>query len=81
LEGTANITVRADGPRRTAVQFNSQYVLDGLRFNANGVPVVAIEWRFTSGSSDTQINLGVPVTCRPSYKIERDFLTEVSARL
>jgi hypothetical protein len=80
LTGTANITIRAEGPKKTAVQFNSQYELDGYRAAGNGALVQVAQWRFTSGSSDTQ-NLGVTVVCRPSYKIEHDFLNEVAARL
>jgi hypothetical protein len=80
LTGTANINIRSEGPKKTAIQFNSQYTLDGFRPSAYGGVEKVVEWQFNSGSSDTQ-NLGVMVTCRPSYKIERDFLNEVSARL
>jgi len=80
LSGTANITIRSEGRNRTAVQFNSQYTLEGFRPSPYGGLQKVVEWRFTSGTSDTQ-SLGVQVTCRPSYKIERDFLTEVSARV
>jgi len=80
LSGTANITIRSEGRNRTAVQFNSQYTLEGFRPSPYGGLEKVAEWRFTSGTADTQ-NLGVQVTCRPSYKIENDFLTEVSARV
>ncbi len=80
LKGTANINIRSEGPKRTAVQFNSQYVLSGYRPTGYGTLAKVVEWDFTSGSSDTQ-SLGIPVTCQPSYKIEHDFLTEVAARL
>jgi hypothetical protein len=80
LEGTANINIRSEGPRRTAVQFNSHYVLSGYRPTGYGALAKVVEWNFNSGSSDTQ-NLGIAVTCQPSYKIEHDFLTEVAARL
>ena len=80
LSGTANINIRSQGPSRTALQFNSQYTLEGFRPGPYGGLVKVAEWKFTSGSADTQ-NLGVLVTCRSSYKIERDFLNEVSARL
>ena len=80
LKGTANITIRSEGPKRTAVQFNSQYHLSGYRPTGYGTVEKVVEWNFNSGSADTQ-NLGVAVTCQPSYKIERDFLTEVAARL
>ena len=80
LTGTANLNIRADGARRTAIEFNSQYDLVGYRVNGYGVPVAVVEWKFNSGSSDTKMNFGAPLTCRPSYKIEHDFLTEVSAR-
>ncbi len=81
LSGTANINIRSEGKKRTAIQFNSQYDLVGYRDNGYGIPVPVIEWKFNSGSSDTEMNFGVPVVCRPSYKIEQDFLTEVEARL
>jgi len=80
LQGTANITIRSEG-RRTAIQFNSQYTLDGFRRGPYGELIKAAEWRFTSGSPDAQNVLGTLVTCRSSYKIEGDFLSEVSARL
>jgi hypothetical protein len=80
LEGTANVNIRSQGSNRTAIQFNSQYTLDGFRPDPYGGLARVVEWKFNSGSSDTQ-NLGVLVTCRSSYKIERDFLNEVSARL
>jgi hypothetical protein len=80
LSGTANINIRSEGPKRTAVQFNSQYQLEGFRPGAYGTLEKVVEWRFNSGSSDSE-NLGILVTCRPSYKIERDFLNEVAARL
>jgi hypothetical protein len=80
LDGTANINIMSEGHNRTAIQFNSQYTLDGYRPGPYGEPEKVAEWSFTSGTSDTQ-NVGVPVTCRSSYKIESDFLTEVSARL
>ena len=81
LEGTANIDIRAEGRNRTAIQFNSQYILAGYRPGPYGTPVKVVEWRFTSGTSDTQLVNGIPITCRPWYKIEHDFLTEVTARL
>lgn len=88
LSGDANIDIRSEGPDRTAIQFNSQYTLDGYETAPNGELVRVAQWQFTSGSSDTQNvappglpELGTLVTCRPSYKIERDFLNEVSARL
>jgi len=81
LSGTANITIRSEGPKRTAVQFNSQYELNGYRASGYGGLERVAQWRFTSGTSDVQIVLGIAVTCRPSYKIEHDFLTEVEARL
>jgi hypothetical protein len=80
LEGTANINIRSEGRRRTAIQFNSQYTLSGYKPDGYGNLVRVAQWQFNSGSSDTQ-NIGVMVVCRPSYKIERDFLNEVSARL
>ncbi len=80
LSGTANITIRSEGRGRTAVQFNSHYDLEGFNPNGYGGYVKVAEWQFNSGSSDTQ-HLGVLVTCRPSYKIEREFLNEVAARL
>ena len=80
LTGTANITIRSEGPRRTAVHFNSRSDLSGYRPTGYGTVAKVVEWNFNSGSADTQ-NLGVAVTCQPSYKIERDFLTEVAARL
>ncbi len=81
LSGTANITIRSEGARRTEVQFNSHYTLVGFRRDASGVPFAAAQWQFNSGTSDTQNILGTMVVCRPSYKIEHDFLSEVSARL
>jgi hypothetical protein len=81
LSGTANITIRSEGRNRTAIQFNSQYRLRGIRVDAYGAPVAVAEWRFTTGTSDTAVINGVSVVCQPSYKIERDFLNEVSARL
>jgi len=81
LDGTANIDIRAEGPRRTAIQFNSQYTLGGYRPNGYGEMVKVAEWQFTSATTDTQNVNGVLVTCRSSYKIEHDFLTEVAARL
>jgi hypothetical protein len=85
LNGTANITIRSEGSNRTAIQFNSQYVLDGYRTESYGGLIKVAQWQFTSGSCDTQrvgpADFGVLVTCRPSYKIERDFLSEVTARL
>ena len=80
LKGTANINIRSEGPKRTAVQFNSQYDQSGYRSTGYGTVEKVVEWNFNSGSSDTQ-NLGIAVTCQPSYKIEHDFLTEVAARL
>ena len=79
LSGTANINIRAEGAKRTAIQFNGSYVLDGYRQGQLGLERAA-EWKFTSGSSDVA-TVGIPVTCRSSYKIENDFLTEVAARL
>jgi len=67
--------------RRTAIQFNSQYTLGGYRPNGYGEMVKVAEWQFTSATTDTQNVNGVLVTCRSSYKIEHDFLTEVAARL
>lgn len=81
LSGTANIAIRSEGRNRTAIQFNSQYDLQGIRAGAYGVPVVVAEWKFTTGTSDTATVNGVGVVCQPSYKIERDFLNEVAARL
>ncbi len=81
LSGTANINIRSEGARLTVVQFNSHYALVGYRRDAYGVPFRAAAWQFNSGTSDTQNIFGTLVSCRPSYKIERDFLNEVSARL
>jgi hypothetical protein len=81
LEGTANITIRSEGNGRTAIQFNSQYNLKGLRPSPYGGLVAVAEWTFNTGTSDTAVVNGVKVVCQPSYKIERDFLQEVSARL
>jgi hypothetical protein len=81
LSGTANVTIRSEGSKRTAIQFNSQYTLRGIQLGAYGAPVVVAAWKFTTGTSDTAVVNGVKVVCQPSYKIERDFLTEVSARL
>ncbi len=80
LSGTANINIRSEGRNRTAIQFNSQSTLSGYRPGPYGTVVKVAEWKFTSGTADTQ-NLGALVTCRSSYKIERDFLNEVAARL
>jgi hypothetical protein len=80
LEGTANINIRSEGPRQTAIQFNSQYTLAGYGPAADGTLQKLVEWQFTSRTSDTEMR-GVNVTCRPSYRIERDFLNEVAARL
>jgi hypothetical protein len=85
LSGTGNITIRSMGPRRTLIQVNSLYTLAAFGVDANNVPVQLAVWRFTTREPDTQ-TLAVnfmprPVTCRPSYKLEEDFLTEVSARL
>lgn len=81
LSGTANINIMERGPKRTAIQFNSHYTLDGYIPDGYGHLVKAVEWNFTSATADTQPVFGVAVTCRPSYKIERDFLSEVSARI
>jgi hypothetical protein len=81
LEGRANINIRSQGANRTAIQFNSHYTLSGFRPDGVGGLARVAGWTFNSGSSDTQ-SVGVtPVTCRSSYKIERDFLSEVAARL
>jgi len=83
LSGTANIDIRAESRHRTAIQFNAQYTLTGYRIGPDGNPAPVVQWQFTSGNSDTETvsELNLPVTCRSSYKIEQDFLTEVSARL
>ncbi len=83
LSGTGNITIRSVGPRKTRIQINSLYVLDGSQ--KIGDNTVVTQWKFTTREPDTQRALvdfvAQPVTCRPSYKLEEDFLTEVSARL
>ncbi len=83
LSGTANIDIREESRNRTAIQFNAQYTLTGYRTGPDGNPVPVVQWQFTSGNADTETvsEVNVAVTCRPSYKIEQDFLTEVSARL
>jgi hypothetical protein len=83
LSGTANIDIREESRDRTAIQFNAQYTLTGYRTGPDGNPVPVVQWQFTSGNSDTETvsEVNVAVTCRSSYKIEQDFLTEVSARL
>jgi hypothetical protein len=80
LHGTANINIRSEGPRQTAIQFNSQYTLAGYGPAGNGTFQKLVEWQFTSRTSDTEVRI-FNVTCRPSYRIEREFLNEVSARL
>jgi hypothetical protein len=86
LSGRANITVRARGPRRTTVQVNSIYdlVVNGHQPFQQQLVTIG-HWRFTSREPDAQsVLIGLQptlVTCRPSYKIEDDFLTEVGARL
>ncbi|MBS0447656.1 MAG: hypothetical protein JSR59_17070 [Proteobacteria bacterium] len=86
LSGRANITVRPRGAGRTTVQINSGYdlVVSGQPL-LQAQRVVIGHWQFTSREADTQpVLIGLQrtmVTCRPSYKIERDFLTEVAARL
>lgn len=86
LSGSANITMRsASGkPPKTTVQINSQYVLTVYRAIGNERRVVGV-WRFTSREADTQtvmVNFKpTAITCRPSYKIESEFLTEVGARI
>lgn len=84
LSGRANITVRARGSRRTTVQVNSLYDLTVFQSLGNQRILVG-HWQFSSREPDSQI---IPVAfqrtnvqCQPSYKIERDFLTEVGARL
>ena len=83
LSGRANIAVIARG-RRTTVQVNSLYDLTLLRAVPNGVQSVGT-WEFTSREAATRpvMNLfqRIDVTCRPSYKLENDFLTEVGARI
>ncbi len=81
LEGTANITIRSESRNRTAIQFNSRYNLKGIGLGAYGAPVVVAEWNFNTGTSDTAVVNGARIVCQPSYKIERDFLNEVAARL
>jgi hypothetical protein len=44
LEGTANVNIRSEGRHGTAIQFNSQYTLDGYRPGPYGI-------RSQSGSS------------------------------
>jgi hypothetical protein len=86
LSGRANITVRARGPGRTTIQVNSIYDLtvDGAQPFQQQMVTIG-HWQFTSRESDAQpVMIGLQqtlVTCRPSYKIENDFLTEVAARL
>jgi hypothetical protein len=83
LSGTANINIREESRNRTAIQFNAQYTLTGYRIGPDGNPAPVVQWQFTSGNDDTETvsEVGIPVTCRSSYKIEQDFLTEVSARI
>ena len=87
LSGTGNITVRAVGPKKTVIQINSQYDLLGFehedKLDEHGQPRlhVAYEWKFTTGDLATQRVGFYNITCRPSYKIEEDFLKAVSARL
>jgi hypothetical protein len=86
LSGRANITVRARGHHRTTVQVNSIY--DLVVFNQPLLEQQLVEighWQFTSREPDSQpVMIGLQrtvVTCQPSYKIEKDFLTEVAARV
>lgn len=69
---------------KTNVQINSQYTLTitrkvGDKFESVGV------WNFTSREPDTQtVDVAYKptnVTCQSSNKLEKDFLTEVTARL
>ncbi len=84
LSGRANITVRARGPRRTTVQVNSIYDLTVVQGSPPYQHLVG-HWQFTSREPDSQtVHIAFRntlVTCRPSYKLENDFLTEVAARL
>jgi hypothetical protein len=84
LSGRANITVRSRGAKRTTVQVNSAYQLTVLR-DIGDVRALVGRWDFTSREPDSHpVRIGlteITVTCQPSYKIEHDFLTEVSARL
>ena len=84
LSGRANITVTSRGRNRTTVQINSLYDLAAYQ-RAGDVVVLVGKWKFTSREPDTQtVPIGLlrtAVTCRPSYKIEDQFLTEVGARL
>jgi hypothetical protein len=84
LSGRANITVRSRGAKRTTVQVNSLYDLTVYRRLGDNI-VLAGNWQFTSREPDTKIvPIGferIAVTCRPTYKIENQFLTEVGARI
>jgi hypothetical protein len=86
LSGRANITVRSRGLRRTTVQVNSIYDLTVESHPPLQQDLAIIgNWQFTSREPDSKpVMIGFQrtlVTCQPSYKIERDFLTEVAARL
>ena len=84
LAGTGNITIRAIGPRKTHIQINSLYELTGYNTDVVDGKVVlteAAQWRFTTRDADAQQVGYRNIICRPSYKLESDFLTEVSARL
>jgi hypothetical protein len=84
LAGTGNITLRAVGPKRTQIQINSLYRLRAFRRTDQGNVVVS-EWKFTTRDADSEMApvdfRNTQVTCRPSYKLEEEFLTEVEARL
>jgi hypothetical protein len=84
LSGRANITVTPRGKRRTTVQINSLYDLEVDQRIGDELLLVG-HWQFTSREADTHpVIIGLQttaVTCRPSYEIERHFLTEVGARL
>lgn len=84
LSGSANVMARPISDSKTSVQINSQYTLTitrkvGDKFESVGV------WKFTSREPDTQtVDVAYKptnVTCQSSNKLEKDFLTEVTARL
>lgn len=84
LSGSANVMARPISDSKTNVQINSQYTLTitrkvGDKFESVGV------WNFTSREPDTQtVDVAYKptnVTCQSSNKLEKDFLTEVTARL
>ena len=66
---TLGFESRAESRDRTAIQFSAPCRPTGYRTGLDGNPI-----------RPTVSEGNVAVTCRPSYKIEQDVLTEASAR-